>query len=128
MPPVVDGPADHGIDEIRASCQVCERFCPGAAIKPDKKTVNGVHRWHVDTPACEPFFYELYGCKICLMVCPYNARGPLGAGFKPVAADIREAKDADGLMRIIRKRSKLPLDRAAGMGLDPDGDGDSGGL
>ncbi len=118
MPLVVDGPADHGIDEICASCQVCERFCPGEAIKPDKKTVNGVNRWYVDTPACEPFFYELYGCKICLMVCPYNARGKLGAGFKPVAADIRAAKDAEGLMRVIRKRSKLPLDRAAGMGLE----------
>ena len=68
-------PKDHGIDEVCQSCHMCTRFCPGQAIRPQNAEVNGVLRWYVDTPACEPYFHKLYGCKICLMVCPLNARG-----------------------------------------------------
>jgi epoxyqueuosine reductase len=110
MPLVADGPQDYGIDEICSKCNVCERFCPGEAIKPDKKTVNGVTRWHVDTPACEPFFHKLYGCKICLMVCPFNARSMLKETFAPVAKDIRAAKNAAGLMKLIEERTDLHLE------------------
>lgn len=105
MPLVADGPRDHGIGEICLSCNVCERFCPGDAIKPDKREVSGVVRWHVDTPACEPWFFRLHGCKLCLMVCPFNARGALKEQFKPVARDIREAGDATGLIELIEKRT-----------------------
>ena len=105
LPLIADGPQDHGIDDICTKCNVCERFCPGDAIKPEKKTVAGVERWYIDTPSCEPYFYGLYGCKICLMVCPFNARGNLKEAFKPVAADIRQAKDSTGLLEMIRERS-----------------------
>lgn len=115
MPLIADGPQDHGIDDICANCNICERFCPGDAIKPDKKTVAGIERWYIDTPACEPYFYGLYGCKICLMVCPFNARGALKEAFKPVAADIRQAKDADGLMTVIRERSEHDIPDVEGM-------------
>ena len=107
MPLIADGPTDHGIEKVCTSCKVCERFCPGGAIRPDKRTVNGVTRWHVDTPACEPYFYEMFGCKICLMVCPYNGRGHLKESFKPMARDIREAKDADGMLKLIEERTEL---------------------
>ncbi len=110
MPLEPDGPVDHGIDEICAMCNVCGRFCPGGAIADTKKTVSGVTRWVIDTPACEPYFYGLYGCKICLMVCPFNARGNLKEAFKPVAVDIRKAKDAKGLMAMIQERSNLSID------------------
>lgn len=110
MPLIVDGPKDHGIDEVCANCNLCARFCPGDAIKPDKRTVNGVTRWYVDTPACEPYFHKLYGCKICLMVCPYNGRGALKEQFKPTARDIREAKDAAGLLALIESRTDLDYD------------------
>ena len=36
------------------------------------REVNAVVRWHVDTVPCEPYFYELYDCKMCLMVCPFQ--------------------------------------------------------
>ncbi len=107
---IADGPKDFGIDEVCASCNVCTRFCPGDAIKPDKKTVKGVTRWYVDTPACEPYFHKLYGCKICLMVCPYNGRGVLKEQFKPTARDIRDAKDAAGLLALIESRTDLDYD------------------
>lgn len=107
MPLVSDGPQDFGIDEICANCRLCERFCPGDAIKPDKETVNGVTRWHVDTPACEPYFHKLYGCKICLMVCPFNGRGALKEQFRATAKDIRAAKDARGMLELVEQRSNI---------------------
>ena len=107
---IADGPKDHGIDEVCANCNICAKFCPGDAIKHDKKTVKGVTRWYVDTPACEPYFHKLYGCKICLMVCPYNGRGAKKEQFKSTARDIREAKDADGLLALIESRTELNYD------------------
>lgn len=105
LPLIADGPQDYGIDEICMRCNVCTRFCPGEAIKEDKKEVAGVLRWYVDTPACEPFFYKLYGCKICLMVCPFNAKGIFGAGFKLMQKDIVAAKNATGLLRLMSERN-----------------------
>lgn len=109
MPLLADGPTDHGIEEFCTNCNICVRFCPGDAIKHEKSTVAGVMRWYVDTPACEPYFYGLYGCKICLMVCPFNARGIGKENYKPVAADIRTAKDAPGMLKIIQSRSEVKL-------------------
>ena len=107
MPLVADGPRDYGIDEICAACLVCARFCPGDAIKHDKKEVNGIVRWLIDTPACEPYFHQLYGCKICLMVCPYNGRGAFKERYKAIARDIRAAKDAKGMLALIESRTDL---------------------
>ena len=107
MPLEPDGPADFGIDEVCAKCGVCTRFCPGDAIKPDKETVNGIERWHVDTPACEPWFHKLYGCKICLMVCPLNSRGVFGEDFKRASRVLVDAKDADGMLRLIEERTDM---------------------
>ncbi len=36
LPLIADGPRDHKIDEVCASCQICARFCPGDAIKHEK--------------------------------------------------------------------------------------------
>jgi len=105
MPLVVDGPRDSGIDEVCRSCMVCSRFCPGDAIPSLERDVNGIVRWHIDTPACQPWFNKMHGCKICLMVCPLNARGHFKEAFKPVAADIRAAKNAPGLVRLIEERT-----------------------
>ena len=90
-----------------AKCGVCTRFCPGDAIKPDKETVNGIERWHVDTPACEPWFHKLYGCKICLMVCPLNSRGVFGEEFKRASRVLVDAKDAEGMLRLIEERTDM---------------------
>jgi len=107
MPLVADGPGDFGIDEVCMKCGVCTRFCPGDAIKPDKKEVNGVTRWHVDTPACEPWFHKLYGCKICLMVCPLNSRGMFGAEFKRAAKILVKTRDARGMLRLLEERTDM---------------------
>ena len=107
MPLEPDGPKDSGIDEVCMRCGVCTRFCPGDAIKPLKQVVNGVQRWHVDTPACEPWFHKLYGCKICLMVCPLNSKGLFGEDFKRASKILVKTKDAKGMLRLIEERTDM---------------------
>jgi epoxyqueuosine reductase len=107
IPLKADGPKDFGIDEVCTRCGVCERFCPGDAIKPTKQVVNGIERWHVDTPACEPYFHQLYGCKICLMVCPLNSRGIFSAAFKAASKVMVKAKDAKGMLALIEERTDM---------------------
>lgn len=106
MPLVVDGPKEYGIDDMCARCNVCTRFCPGDAISPEKATVAGVTRWYVNTDKCEPYFLQLWGCKICLMVCPFNGRSHNKETFKHVAKDINEAKDAVGILRLLASRTQ----------------------
>ncbi|MDP6429346.1 MAG: 4Fe-4S dicluster domain-containing protein [Rhodospirillales bacterium] len=110
MPLLADGPRDFGIDEICTNCHICTRFCPGEAIRPQKVSVDGMLRWQIDTPACHPHFLRLYGCKICLSVCPMNARGNKKAEYKTVANDIRAAKDAAGMLQLIDDRGDLKLE------------------
>ena len=107
MPLLVDGPEDYGINEVCTNCQVCARFCPGDAITHEKKIVNGVERWHVDTPKCEPYFFRMHGCKICLSVCPLNAKGMSKEKFKPMAKVIRETGDAKGMLALIKERTGI---------------------
>lgn len=107
MPLAADGQQDHGIDEVCAKCGMCERFCPGDAIKPDKQTVNGVDRWIVERAACEPYFHKMYGCKICLMVCPLNSRGIYKDAFKQLSKDLVAAKDSDGILALIEDRTDM---------------------
>ena len=107
MPLRSDGPRDFGVDEVCLKCGMCERFCPGDAIKPEKKIVNGIERWHVDTPACEPYFHKLYGCKICLMVCPLNSRGIFGDEFKKASKILVKAKNAQGMLQLIEQQTDM---------------------
>ena len=107
MPLVADGPQDYGIDEVCAKCGICERFCPGGAIKPEKQTVGGIERWIVERETCEPYFHKLYGCKICLTVCPLNSRGIYGAAFKKLSKDIVKTKDAAGMLALIEDRTDM---------------------
>jgi epoxyqueuosine reductase QueG len=107
IPLQVDEPRDFGFDEVCLKCGMCERFCPGDAIKPEKKIVNGIERWHVDTPACEPWFHKLYGCKICLMVCPLNSQGIFGSEFKKASKVLVKTKNAKGMLELIEQETDM---------------------
>ena len=104
---VPDGPKDHGIDEVCMNCGMCERFCPGLAIKSEKQTVAGIKRWIVERETCEPYFHKLYGCKICLMVCPLNSKGLYSEAFKGLSKEIVKAKNAEGMLSMIEERTDL---------------------
>ena len=49
----------------------------------------------------------MHGCKICLSVCPFNAKSVFKDQFKPMAEDIRKAGDAKGMMRLIAERTGI---------------------
>jgi Pyruvate/2-oxoacid:ferredoxin oxidoreductase delta subunit len=113
MPLEVDGPKDFGIDDLCSHCNVCTRFCPADAIGPEKQTVAGVTRWYVDTPACFPVFQQLWGCKICLMVCPMNGRSIVKEGYKAIGRVVAQAKTKEGLLQYLAantpKASENPI-------------------
>ncbi len=110
LPLAADTAQDYGIDEVCTQCTVCTRFCPGEAIRGEKQEAFGVMRWRIDTPACEPYFHRLYGCKLCLMVCPFNSRGAFRAQFKELSKDLVKAKDARGLLALIESRTDMKYD------------------
>ena len=68
-------PREFGIDDFCSRCRVCENACPPYAIKPEKQTVRGVRKWHVEFDRCIPFFAETSGCAICIAVCPWTRPG-----------------------------------------------------
>lgn len=90
---VDEGPKNYGMDDFCTKCNLCTDHCPGDAIVPRKSTVNGITRWHVDTPACVPYFVKYDGCKICLMVCPFNSFSPENkASFRGLAKDLARSR------------------------------------
>tara|TARA_R110002096_G_scaffold426421_1_gene636183 strand:- start:75978 stop:77018 length:1041 start_codon:yes stop_codon:yes gene_type:complete len=120
MPFEVDGVQDYGMDELCQKCGICERFCPGQAIMPEKREVAGVTRWHVDSDKCQPYFSRLYGCKICLSVCPLTARAPdLRTNYKEMSKSIKQAGDAAGMMKMIDEKDSLNLQGFDAIDYDP---------
>ena len=85
-------PADYRFDDLCLRCNACTNFCPGDAIVPRKQEVFGTVRWHVDTPACRPFFEDYEGCKVCLTVCPVNAQTEAGSLYKPMMKGLMRRK------------------------------------
>lgn len=85
-------PANYGFDDLCLRCNVCTNYCPGDAIVPRKEEKFGTVRWHVDTPACRPFFEEYEGCKVCLTVCPVNAQTHVGPQYKSLMKSLVRRK------------------------------------
>lgn len=110
MPLQIDGPMDYGMDEVCVNCNICERFCPGEAILPMKREKAGVIRWHVDSDKCQPYFSKLYGCKICLSVCPLTAKVPnMRENYKKMAKVIKSTSNADGMIELLNDRNDLNM-------------------
>jgi epoxyqueuosine reductase len=72
MPLAPTAPDRFGGDEFCATCQICTRECPPAAIAEHKQMVRGVERWYVDFDKCIPYFAEAASCGICIAVCPWT--------------------------------------------------------
>jgi formate hydrogenlyase subunit 6/NADH:ubiquinone oxidoreductase subunit I len=120
MPLIPDGPQDFGMEEVCVNCNICERFCPGQAISPVKRETAGVVRWHVDSDKCQPHFSKLYGCKVCLSVCPLTAKVPtMRAGYKDMAKVIKKAGTSEGLLKIIEEKNNLDFSAFEDIPYDP---------
>ena len=65
--------ADHQwIEEYCNLCRRCVKECPPRAIldRPRERD-NGLVTC-VETDACFPYFFDHYGCSICIRVCPFQ--------------------------------------------------------
>ena len=62
----------------------------------------------------------MYGCKICLSVCPMSARVPaLRENYKQMAKTVRDAKNAEGMLKTIIEKSGMRFDEFEGVEYDP---------
>ncbi|MCI0713968.1 MAG: 4Fe-4S dicluster domain-containing protein [Chloroflexi bacterium] len=76
LPVTLDSPADIGIADFCALCQLCVKQCPAGAISLEKQMVRGIQKWVTDIGKCAPYFVEHHACGICLEICPWTEHGP----------------------------------------------------
>jgi len=69
------------IEEYCAKCDLCQKNCPGNAIKTEKSIIIddipiiGAMKTCIDNAKCFPHFLKDMGCSICIAVCPFSV-GP----------------------------------------------------
>jgi Pyruvate/2-oxoacid:ferredoxin oxidoreductase delta subunit len=69
------------IEEYCATCDLCQKNCPGKAIKTQKSVfidnipTIGAMKTCIDNAKCYPYFLKNMGCSICISVCPFSV-GP----------------------------------------------------
>jgi len=69
------------IEEYCAICDLCQKNCPGKAIKTEKRVfienipTIGAMKTCIDNAKCFPYFLKNMGCSICIAVCPFSG-GP----------------------------------------------------
>jgi epoxyqueuosine reductase QueG len=62
------------IEKYCALCRRCASECPPQAIlDPPREHDSGLVSC-VDAEACFPYFFDYYGCSICIRVCPFQER------------------------------------------------------
>lgn len=66
------------IEEYCATCDLCQKSCPGKAIKTEKSVFTdniptiGSMKTCIDNAKCFPYFLKDMGCSICISVCPFS--------------------------------------------------------
>ena len=69
------------IEEYCTKCDLCQKNCPGKAIKTKKSVfidnipTIGAMKTCIDNAKCFPYFLKNMGCSICIAVCPFSG-GP----------------------------------------------------
>ncbi|MHA2007772.1 MAG: hypothetical protein ACW99E_09735 [Promethearchaeota archaeon] len=69
------------IEDYCANCDICQKNCPGKAIKTEKRVfidnipTIGAMKTCIDNAKCYPHFLKNMGCSICIAVCPFSV-GP----------------------------------------------------
>lgn len=69
------------IENYCATCDLCQKNCPGKAIKTEKRVIIdniptiGAMKTCIDNAKCYPYFLKNMGCSICIAICPFS-EGP----------------------------------------------------
>ena len=76
------------IEEYCAKCDLCQKNCPGKAIKAEKTVIIdniptiGAMKTCIDNTKCFPYFLKYMGCSICIAVCPFSAGAKIYSKLK----------------------------------------------
>lgn len=74
LPERVENP-QAWVRDFCAMCRTCVRGCPVGAIY-DAPQAREANRYQtIDHDACRDCFLELFGCGVCLAVCPFSEAG-----------------------------------------------------
>jgi epoxyqueuosine reductase len=60
------------IEEYCSLCRRCANECPPQAILDRPRELDNGLVTCVDVDACFPYFFDCYGCSICIRVCPFQ--------------------------------------------------------
>jgi ferredoxin len=65
---------DYTMIDFCTHCRKCAEVCPGQAISfDDRREIDGVKRWRIDSEACFTMWCKLgTDCGRCVAVCPYS--------------------------------------------------------
>ena len=76
------------IEEYCATCDLCQKRCPGKAIKTEKSVFTdniptiGSMKTCIDNSKCYPYFLKDMGCSICISVCPFSVGSKIYSKLK----------------------------------------------
>ena len=61
------------IESFCKKCGACITACPGGAIL-NKPIAKKTRLTNIDNEKCFPYFYDQYGCTVCIKSCPFSYR------------------------------------------------------
>lgn len=74
--PFFEGENEHRwIEAFCGTCGQCIRRCPTEAILEQPVARDNGLVMCTDAERCFPFFFEHFGCSVCIKVCPFNRAG-----------------------------------------------------
>jgi Fe-S-cluster-containing hydrogenase component 2 len=71
----VDKDNSHSwIESFCKKCSECVNACPGGAILTKPIITKKTQYTHINNKNCYPYFYNQYGCTLCIKSCPFSYR------------------------------------------------------
>ena len=62
------------IESFCTKCGKCVNECPGGAILNKPLITKKSQYTHIDNEKCYPYFYDQFGCSVCIKSCPFSYR------------------------------------------------------
>ena len=109
-----DGPRDFGVPAICNRCRACVRRCPAGAIPNRPAMHRGVEKAKLNLSRCFPVVAQVYGCSVCMKVCPVQRYGLTRVldHYEAVRRDPRRRDRRAGGLRLAARRPALRPGRA----------------
>lgn len=70
--PVCEQNEHSWVAEFCQHCHLCIKDCPPKAFYDEPLDHGNGHITYIDNDLCFPYFFNYYGCSVCIKVCPFN--------------------------------------------------------